>query len=268
MGVEVVSNFLKYVDMHDVCPEYAKDIKSAQNLCAQALEEMPAVWELVALLPGDFNSALGATHCEKKEDIFTPFGSSGKVTSDSKYAKLCQAVTVASLLAEKRLPADEEWAVTRTDEQTFEVCEIKLPGAATKAKYAAINKYLVDYPDFQPCGTITARPVVVRDGWDSTMSARIPDEIAGEAEFVLEEDILRLLKVGMKLTMGVCTLNVGLKFIKYIKHVKPSFYVFLPQELMFYFKEPLPNPRPAPNIHDRDVNEEILAGIPIGDADD
>ncbi|GAB1319293.1 Argonaute siRNA chaperone complex subunit Arb1 [Madurella fahalii] len=269
MGVEVVLNFLKYVDMHDVCPEYAEDVKNAQKVCAQALEEIPATWELVNLLPGAFNSALRALHCKEDEEFFTAFGSHGEeMAPDWKRAKMCQAVTLASLLRDRSISADKEWVVTGMAEQTFEVCEVNLPDAATRAKYAAVNTHLMDYPGFQPCGTITARPVIVRDGWDNTMADTVAEGVAGEAQFILEEDILKLLKVGMKLAMGVCTLNVGIKFIKYIKDVKPTFYVFLPQELMFRFKEPVLNPRPAPNIHDQDTNEDILAGIPIGDADD
>lgn len=269
MGVEVVSNFLKYVDMHDVCPEYAEDIKSAQKVCIEALEEMPAAWRLVNLLPGDFNAALRALHCREEEESFTAFGNHGKgIISDWKRAKICQAVTLASLLRDRNTPADKEWTVTGTVEQTFEVCEINPPDAATKVKYAAVNKHLMDYPDIQPCGTVIGRPIIVRDGWDNTMVDTIAEEAAGHVQFILEEEILRLLKVGMKIAMGVCTLNVGIAFIKYIKDVKPTFYVFLPQELMFQFKDPVLNPRPAPNIHDRDTNEDILAGIPICDADD
>ncbi|KAK0621846.1 hypothetical protein B0T17DRAFT_305690 [Bombardia bombarda] len=41
IGVAMVSNFLKYVDRHDVCPEYTEDVRKAQKLCEQALEEIP-----------------------------------------------------------------------------------------------------------------------------------------------------------------------------------------------------------------------------------
>jgi hypothetical protein len=260
----VVSNFLKYVDRHDVCPEYAQDLKNAQVVCQQALEELPAITELFELVPGDFNTALRTLHC-KKEDDGADFDHCNETTAlDTKQAQKTKAITLSILLGPDHVKPGAEWAVTGTIEQTFEVCKITLPGDAIQAKYKAINEHFVDSPDIQPCGTIIARPVVIKNGWDNTMTETIPPEAAGKSQFVLEESILQLLTVGMKLTLGVCTMDTGLKFIEYFKDIKPSFYVFLPQELMLKYKEPILNGRPGPSIH-RDDDEDVLAGIPFDD---
>ncbi|KAL2169083.1 hypothetical protein VTG60DRAFT_6505 [Thermothelomyces hinnuleus] len=266
MGVDVVLNFLKYVDLHDVCPEYADDIKNAQRVCLRALEEIPATTKLLQLLPGQFNAALRVLYVSQDG------GSSGvdnyfeKALPDLKQAKVSHAATISILMRADRFPTNSEWFVTDTAEFTFEVLAIKLPTDAIRAKYKAINQHLTGYSDIQPCGTIIARPVIVRDGWDNTMAATIPPEADKESEFVLEEDILRLLVVGMKLTIGVCTLNVGLKFIKYVTQVRPSFYAFLPQELMFHYKEPVPNDRPAKSIYD--CEDEADGDAPTGGHND
>ncbi|KAK4234858.1 Argonaute complex, subunit Arb1 [Achaetomium macrosporum] len=257
MGVDVVLNFLKYVDRHDVCPEYIDDVRKAQEVCLQALEEIPDTQELLLLVPGPFNTALRVLHCKEDDDCF--LGSDcfrDTAVPDTKYARISHAATLSILFGPKRFQPDAEWVVTETLEYNFEVREISLPDDAVRAKYKAINQHLREYPDIQPCGSIVAHPVIIRDGWDNTMTATIPPEDDVNVQLVLEEGILRLLKVGMKLTMEVCTLNMGLKFIKRVHEIKPTFYTFLPQELMFNYKEPIPSERPARSIYDVGNEEE------------
>jgi hypothetical protein len=268
MGVEVVLNFLKYVDMHDVCPEYHADVMGAQLVCKKALHEMPAIWKLSDLLPGDFNTAVSIVYCKTGEERIVS-GNQARMAADRKYAQLSQGATLAIILGNKTLPTDYKPTVTKTIELSFEVCKINFPDVVARAKYISINRYLSEYPDIKPCGTFTARPVVIRDGWENTMVDSIPEEYLGESCFVLEEEILKLLNVGMKLTMRVGTFcYIGLRFIEEIKSVKPSFYVFLPQELMLQFKEPVLNPRPAPSVHDFDSSGNLLDGIPDGGDDE
>ncbi|KAH6856240.1 Argonaute complex, subunit Arb1, partial [Chaetomium sp. MPI-CAGE-AT-0009] len=260
MGVDVVLNFLKYVDRHDVCPEYADDVRKAQEVCMKALEELPATTKLLRRLPGHFNTALRVLYIKQEDDDSSNFSvSSDQALPDMKYARASLAATLSCLMGPDRFPTNAEWFVTDKAELTFEVLAIDLPNDATRAKYKAINQHLTSYPDIQPCGTITARAVIIRDGWDTT-GAAISPETGKKCQFVLEEGALRLLTVGMKLNMGVCTLNVGLKFIQYIRGILPSFYLFLPQELMFQYKEPVPNDRPARSVYDAEDDGDAMAG--------
>ncbi|KAH6632179.1 Argonaute complex, subunit Arb1 [Chaetomium tenue] len=260
MGVDVVLNFLKYVDRHDVCPEYADDVRAAQKICLKALEELPAITELLRRLPGHFNTSIRVLHMKPEDDDSWNFSaSSDQAVPDIKYARASQAATLSILMGPNRFPADPEWSVTDKAEQTFEVLSIDPPSDATRAKYKAINQHLTSFPDIPTCGTITARSVIICEGWDNA-AATSPPDAGKKCQFVLEEGILRLLVVGMKLTMGVCTLNVGLKFIQYIRGIRPSFYLFLPQELMFQYKEPVPNDRPARSVHDREDEGDDVGG--------
>jgi hypothetical protein len=266
LGVDVVLNFLKYVDRHDVCPEYADDVKNAQRVCLRALREVPGIWELRKMLPGHFNTALRILHVKGEDGKPLEFDSfCEEPLPDPKFARISHAATLSILMGADRYPIDTEWRVMDTREMTFEVLTITPPSDASRAKYKAINQHLADYPDIEPCGTITVRPVIIRDGWDNSMTATIPPEADVERELILEEGILELVTVGMKLTLSVCTLNVGLKFIQYVKDIRPSFYVFLPQELMFNYKEPVLNERPGRSIHDFDDDD---AGVAVGDGDD
>lgn len=268
MGVDVVLNFLKYVDRHDVCPEYADDVRAAQKVCRKALEELPAATELLRRLPGHFNTSIRVLHMKQQDDDSSSFSiASDQVLPDTKYAKASQAATLSILMGSSRFPTDSEWSVTDKAEQTFEILEIDLPNDATRAKYKAINEHLTRFPDIEPCGTITVRPFIIRDGWDNAAASMPPETTGKKCQLVLEEGALRLLEVGMKLTMGVCTLNIGLKFIQYIRGIRPSFYLFLPQELMFHYKEPVPNDRPARSVHDCEDEGDAMAGN-TGDLDD
>lgn len=269
MGVEVVANFLKYVDHHDVCPEYAQDIKNALAICQKAPGEFAAIWSLPQLGPGAFNMALRMLYCKNEENGPSESGRDQNMAGDDlRHAQRVQAVALSALPGLISVETGEQWVVTGTFEHTFEISEVTLPDAVIRAKYKAVNQHFAGSQEIRPCGTITVRPVVIRDGWENTMNETIPPEIAGESSFVLEEDILQLLEIGMKLTLEVCTLNVGIKFIKSIQDIKPSFYLFLPQQLMLNYREPVPNNRPAPSIHDNDADEDVLTGIPLGGQED
>ncbi|KAK3900526.1 Argonaute complex, subunit Arb1 [Staphylotrichum tortipilum] len=269
MGVEVVLNFLKYVDLHGVCPEYADDVKRAQRVCLQAMDETPVIKELLELVPGVFNTCLRILHCKPDEvDALDMGGLYESEIKDPTFARVSFSTSLGLLYGINRYPLRSRWTLVDTKEQSFEITAITFPTEETLAKYKAINKHLAaKFPnDIEPCGAITVRRVIVHDGWDNSMTETIPAEEAGvETQFIFEEKLLRLMRVGMKLTVGVCTLDSGVKFIKYVKAIRPSFHVFLPQELMFNYREPVPNDRPARSVHDR---EEDGGGGAGGDGDD
>jgi hypothetical protein len=54
----VVHNFLNYVLMHSVCPEYTADIIQAQKICQAAKLQLCGIRLLASELPGKFNRAL------------------------------------------------------------------------------------------------------------------------------------------------------------------------------------------------------------------
>lgn len=265
-AADVITNFLNYVDSHDVCPEYREDVRNARKVCKQAREELPAIWEAVSLLPGEFNTALSTLYC-CDEEVGSSLGPSGLCTTNRKQAEIYKAATITIILGPDYAKGTGEWFVTDTVEQDFEICEIKSPSTAALANYKRLNDYFKErladsVSEIKPCGTMVVQPVSVRDGWDNSASETVMLKGAGRSFFILEQDILDKLGVGMKLKMEVCTLNVGLKFIKSITDIRPTFYVFLPQELMFGYKDPAPNKRPAPSIHDDEADDDA------GDNDD
>ncbi|KAL2267166.1 hypothetical protein VTJ83DRAFT_4443 [Remersonia thermophila] len=256
-AAEVVANFLRYVDIHDVCPEYADDIKRAQKICDLAVEETPILNTLSRLLPGHFNTSLRMLFV-KDDAADDALCVQESPVRDVQEAKASHAATVCIMTPEQVQNTTASAiistsTVTSTEDQAYEVHAITLPTETQRAMYQAINHHLSikgSAPGIQPCGTATMRPVIIRDGWDNSATATVPPEEDIDTQFILEEDILKLLRIGMKLRLRVCTLSTGLKFIKHVRQVLPTFYVFLPQELMLDFKAPVENDRPAKSIHD------------------
>ncbi|KAL1836425.1 hypothetical protein VTJ49DRAFT_5161 [Mycothermus thermophilus] len=256
-AAEVVSSFLRYVDMHDVCPEYADDIKRARKVCDFAVEETPILNKLSQLLPGHFNTSLRVLFVKDDADNEV-FCVQDDQVPDVKQAKVSHATTMSIVVPEQVQNTSASAVISTstvigTKEQTYEVRAITLPTETQRAMYKAVNRHLSgqgSIPEIQPCGTINTRPIIIRDGWDNSATATIPLEEDVDTQFILEEDILKLLRIGMKLRLRVCTLSTGLKFIQHVRQVLPTFYVFLPQELMLDFKAPVENDRPAKSIHD------------------
>lgn len=274
-AVETIFNFLKYVDSHEVCPEYAEDVKKAQKICETALEEMPTVVSVSGQLPGRFNAAAAHLFRAREQEasaFIDDFGSweMGETEKplDDATARIIFGSTVAILLDKKlgESLVGSDAAVAETDEGLFEIVGVSLADDVAKAKYQATRHHLDKAMGLkvETCGSLTFRPTTVLDGWDNSMNDGI--SFTGEQTVILEEKLLKQLKVGQTVVMTVCTMNVeGFKFIKSVSELRPTFYTFLPQSLMVRFKEPVPDNRPAPSIHNPNLQEEILADIPQDD---
>ncbi|KAK0726342.1 Argonaute complex, subunit Arb1 [Apiosordaria backusii] len=266
---DTIKNFLKYLLLHDVCPEYADDIKSAIKVCDTAFEEIGLIINALTLVPGAFNRSVAALYCEEEES------SAISLLVDNKDIDRDHAFNTVALIATLVLPTlgghtaanIKALEVTNPVERTFEVTSITLPTKEMRQKVALVSEHFRKSnpaaTPIHPCGTMTGHPVIIQDGWDIT-DKLIDEEAKEESSFILEEKILEHLKVGMKLTMGVstCTLPGGgsFKVIRYVKGIKPTYYTFLPQDLMRYWKEPVPNERPGPSIHDRHDVLELDGG--------
>ncbi|KAK4184843.1 Argonaute complex, subunit Arb1 [Podospora australis] len=263
LGTSVVSNFLKYIAQHNVCPEYGEDLANAIKIADIALDEAAAISDLSLLVPGHFNSCVRTLFTKPEEYADNRYTWNEPI--DRGYARATVAVITTSLLLPSNTIPDEHRVLPGVTEHFFEVCSITRPTEEIKNKVSVVNKHLSGYPDIPPCGTMTARPVIIRDGWENSMHATIPDEEDVESLFVLEDKILALLKPGMKLKLGTCNTQMGFKLIYYVDEILASFYTFLPQELMWKYKEPVPNCRPGPSIHNDDFN---INDVPFGDPEE
>ena len=63
LAIDTILNFLKYIQHHDVCPEYADNIAEASRICSIASKEIPELGAIGAAVPGDFNLACRILFC-------------------------------------------------------------------------------------------------------------------------------------------------------------------------------------------------------------
>ncbi|KAI1170645.1 hypothetical protein F4777DRAFT_103427 [Nemania sp. FL0916] len=262
IAADLIKNFISYVLMHDVCPEYTDNLLAARNVCETAPTQLRHAHELIVGLPGTFNLAARSLFCERQVD---------HLDQDQNYTALVQfRCTVllwplsekASKAKGKILNAGDPATIelVSTAEKTCRVLGIERPRQKDKkmigeelAKMGLSNK-------LKPAGFIRMAPAIFEHGWGNMPR---PEEVdfsdAEEEEFILEDELLAKFETGMKIRMTVCELNIGIRFIKEVHDVRVSFDTFLPQYLMTDWKEPIPNERPPPSIHDPNAEEKAMA---------
>ncbi|KAF7563366.1 hypothetical protein G7046_g769 [Stylonectria norvegica] len=251
-GIDVVDNFLRYVIHHDVCPEYSDDLNAALTVCEHARVEWPMIQALLEALPGQFNLAAG--------DLFVPD----------------EVNNAWSFLMFKRPPVfdaktifysafafwPETWIFDRLEKTTPVVTKeyaatlelIRLQRPERQLTNAMESLIVGDDPSAMGAiGKATFKPAVIEDEWESPC---VPEPAKKETELFFDDHLLDLMKPGMKMACTLCELNVGITFVKKIDYIVPSFYTFLPQELMRHYKPPRDNDRPAPSVHNPDAEDK------------
>ncbi|KAI0408977.1 hypothetical protein F4802DRAFT_616747 [Xylaria palmicola] len=262
IAADLVRNFLNYVLMHDVCPEYTDDVMAARNICDIAPAELRYMNELILGLPGVFNSAARSLFCDGKVshldkdenyDALVQFRLTALLWSLSEKTKQCK---------EKILQAEDPTTikVVSTREGTYQVLAVERPRRKDKKVVDEQLTAMKLAVKLKPAGLIRVVPSIIEHGWGNMPR---PEEVdfrdTEKEEFVLEDELLASVEVGMKMHLTVCELNIGLSFIKEVHDVRVSFDTFLPQYLMTNWKEPVPNERPPPSIHNPDSVEKAMS---------
>lgn len=268
--IDTIINFLKYVYQQDVCPEYKESVTKAWQVCEQAKSELPLCLAIICEGIGELNSAARILFCtdqiphDATIDLADPQVS--YCDKDLKYwefddpfivpkgfnpALVFKSVVQHTL--QNTIPldlADKAYSIKQTYHLDVEIVDIEHPALETEPQMHDTD------PRAKPVGKAFVRPCVVEDGQDNSLS-RIDGGNLLE-HILFEENILRLLVVGMKLQLVVCELECGFQFVKQIFDVLPSFYTFLPQELMLDYKEPELSLRPGPSEDDPEVEARAL----------
>ncbi|KAI1755271.1 hypothetical protein F4782DRAFT_442631 [Xylaria castorea] len=262
LAADLVKNFLNYVIMQDVCPEYKRNIISARNVCDIAPTELRYIHELVPQLPGAFNLTARSLFCEggvrnTDEDrnyealvsfrltaLFSPSGVGAKQYKDQ--IRKHEDPTMIKVIS--------------TTEQTYQVLGIERPRHKDKN---TVDKQLAEMDlnfKLRLVGCLRVAPAIIAHGWGNMPRS---DEVdfgnTEEVEFLLEDELLAMFEIGMKIHMTVCKLNVGLHFIKEVHDLRVSFDTFLPQYLMANWKDPVPNERPPPSIHAPNAEDKAMS---------
>ncbi|CAF3515725.1 unnamed protein product [Fusarium graminearum] len=254
-GISTVENFLRYVLQHSVCPEYEDDVKAAMEVCKVAAEEWPMFQELCAALPGQFNLAAAELYCP--EETIEQSWSFLDFKRPKDFDPISVFFTAFALMDEPELferLATKQPTVTREFKCTLELVQTFRPSDDIIKRVKSL--VIADKAAYHvPVGKATFKQGVIEDDWEKPPTSWPIDEETMTLFF--DDHLLARMWPGMRIEANICELDAGLRFITSIENIVPSFYVFLPQEMMRHYKEPKENDRPAPSVNDpqQDGNE-------------
>lgn len=247
-AIDVVENFLRYVLHHDVCPEYEENVKEALNVCVMAREEWPMLNSLQTALPGLFNLAATELFSKTNPDAWASVLFQIPEGFDPKSVFYSAITMLGDIKVFEHLVGNAVELVNQY-ECTLEITKVNLPTTELIERFQKLaittdgNKKI----RLLPLGKVTLKPAVIEDGW---VEPDIQHPLQGkEIDLYFEQNILVNLKPGMKMTLEICELGAGVRFVKRIRKIVPSFYTFLAQELMVHFRVPEQNDRAAPSVH-------------------
>lgn len=296
LAIDTILNFLRYIQHHDVCPEYEDNLIQAREICELARTEMPNIGKIAIAMPGDFNLACQVLFCstgkassdstgvtDSNDVVYEvkPFDGAehtnswdtGIIAPENFDAERVFKATISlhepSLIDRVLQHNEDPIRVVKTYEDAFAVKEIVFPTEDIVNVYDGIKNKAGKTRTIKPMGRIVLVPTIIEDGWDNhpTLAEGRPDgDRVQPISIYLEHTTLASFKEGMKLRLAVCELNVkntsssegGLAFIKACYEILPTFHTFLPQSLMMRYKPPRVSDRPPPSVDDPDAEERAV----------
>ena len=262
-------NFMNYLLLHDVCPEYEASILAAKRVCKEATREIWSVRQAALLMPGDFDRACGRlfgaddqlyddsaswddwakgqmTEAEDEARHIVKFAVAGAGTEEQyqlwydKAMKNDIKVTrierdIGLEITEIVPPLDEVrdfyWERTRVFQPVGKIYTKKwINPAAPPADLTPEEQEQAKQQEAQPATSLIHPAVIIAE-----QESRKAGEC--EYEFLVEEKILHHLAVGMKFEATVRTLNCGICYLDQVFDFYMTIDTFLPNELMLGYKE-------------------------------
>lgn len=235
--ISVVENFLRYVLYHNVCPEHTSDVKAALQVATDARAEWPMLVKLQESVPGQFNLAAAEMFGNREADdwSFQSFVRPKDFNPQKIFYSTLALVDDPELFA--AMSARKPQVVSEI-ECSLMLTEMVYPEDDVVQNFRRLNIGDQDNKArLSPVGKAKFKPTTIEDGWyDPHVNASLDE--SGEIVLYIEVSILAFMKVGMKFEMKLCRVDAGMHFLKSIIRVVPSFYTFLPQQLMRDFTTP------------------------------
>lgn len=268
----VIRNFLNYVLLHGVCPEYTADVEGARKICDKAEDELWNIAQLRKFLPGDFNKATstlyGGYHAEcwlRDLGWATPERKSQDITKEQALIVFKAAIGIMAPLEvyNKVIDPQNRIEVIDTAVHGLEIIEIKRPSEEIEKAFASIRDYNGGSGHIKPLGIIVVKPWANDEADEEDLTAiEEAAKLSGlgidnaTQEFWLEDDVLEHCFIGMKMEAVVKGLNIGLRFLDDIRGVYCSFHTYLENERMKGWKEPVLSERSAPTVDEPDADDD------------
>lgn len=265
LAISVVENFLRYVLHHDVCPEHSVNVNEALAVCDRAREEWPLIAKIRVALPGQFNFAASKLFSGKDANTEWPEecymdGETDLRDLDAEVIFHASLAFVDGIVDPERLrmcpTVDHAPQILRLVKTTVEIVAIEQPSdeLADQMRSLEIGG---KHANIAPMGKATVKQAAIEDGW-----VRRKDKVLGakEVTLCLDDGILALVRLGMKMDVVLGELDIAVFFLQAVNHIVPSFYTFLPQELMRHYKVPKDSGKPAPSVNDGVVRADSEEG--------
>ncbi|OAX78554.1 hypothetical protein ACJ72_07136 [Emergomyces africanus] len=250
MATGTIRNFLNYILLHDVCPEYSEDILAARVICDAAKVELWKAQQVNCWAPGNFNMACSTLFggyfygfYTGGQDWSNEVGAEGMPDSVArkvvKFA-IAGAGSYEQAVRFRNKAGDTSLKAICVDENGFEVIAI------TPVDNDVRDFYKHYAPDLQPVGKLRAIPwrnpgLPEEDLPPSQVGGAYtfsPPSATSEYEFFVDENILKFCFVGMKVDTSIWELNCGLHYFDNVMAVYCSFYTVLLNESMIGWKQP------------------------------
>ncbi len=298
VGIDVVDNFLRYLQIHDVCPEYGEDVKAAREICSKAHAELPKILCAIPRMPGHFNLACTKLFCKEPQhtalhDGLDPLHALPNKDWDAMHIFRATLALQGTIVGQKtRNMAEHDFTgihIVNTREVDLEITKLVPPSDDLKQRYAS---YAADGPEHshgdahagangdghcggngdagdkncgsavELAGVVIAKHCTIIEGYANQPQPSAAELASrGKEAFLLDANTMAMLCPGMKLRVVMQGLNCDLNFVSAVKEVTPSFYTFLPQELMMDWKEPRPNEREPPSVDNPGADEEAVQAM-------
>lgn len=276
-AAELINNFLSYLQLHDVCPEYNTQIVEARAICDAAPSALRKASGLYRELMGTFNTAAKYLFCDGgAHNVYTSPGVNEQgVKQDESVDKTCDidtekldpydqflifrlsVIAAANDMKHPIVDKDpQDIQIEATKAETYEVISVHRRGQKEMAMWDSQLAQSDLQGKVKAMGTMTLRPSIIEHAYSNVPHPwQIDFSTASTETFIIDNDVLQDVERGMKMHLEVCRLNIGTAFIKKVLDVRVNFDVLLPQTLMLHWKDPTPNDRPAPSVNDPDVHD-------------
>lgn len=254
--IAVIRNFLSYVILHQVCPEYITDVMAAKRVCDLAEKQLWAIKQLSPMMPGEFNVAASTKYGGRwkpaapetasmwKEEDIEGLPSIARGLSMADADRIFKVGIVLSSDDDKLFKhvSKGDGTIVKSERRSFKVVSIQRATQEVIEEYSTVKDNHGETGTLKPLGSITFKPWKGPKIYEAEPTAeelaKMKDDPANYETFFLEDKILELCFVGLKVEVVVHELSYGFRFFDWVPGLYCSFYTFLEQEKMTYWKEP------------------------------
>ncbi|RDW69330.1 hypothetical protein BP6252_08350 [Coleophoma cylindrospora] len=273
----IIKNFLNYVLLHDVCPEYTEDIMAARRICDKAEQELWAVRQVANALPGDYNIAAstlyGGEYRGKYIDSETlpPWSTHGDKPPSVAELGMSDRHAIWVFKASLSFAGNQEQYLALLHDtlkagkpvlKAYEVVAIDRTSLTHLDMYSGLKDQNGQTGTIKPVGYLRVVPWVgpgiEEEDLSDSDESNCSDEDSVIETLWIEDSILQHCFVGMKMIVTLKELGNGVRYFDQVHEVFCSFFTYLENEKLRDWKEPVPNPRPPPTEDDENNGQDFV----------